>query len=239
MERGGFTYIMTNKNKTTLYVGVTSDLENRIFEHKNHLFRNSFTDKYNIEYCIYYEYFNRIEETYHKAGKAVKIVNEAECEHCNLRYNCCAVTQSYSPIVIENSGIKYRLCKTELHEQRLKALKERLEEEERARKERIEWQKEQRRLQEQCRDETRRREKISNRSDIPPKDSSTNVDSTIEGMVVVETEQKNCFNCQSNLTWANRDGWANCGCYISLGLPKQRVNPNYAKQCYRFRPKKL
>lgn len=62
MERGGFTYIMTNKNKTTLYVGVTSDLENRIFEHKNHLFRNSFTDKYNIEYCIYYEYFNRIEE---------------------------------------------------------------------------------------------------------------------------------------------------------------------------------
>jgi len=185
------------------------------------------------------DYFNRIEETYHKAGKAVKIVNEAECEHCNLRYNCCAVTQSYSPIVIENSGIKYRLCKTELHEQRLKALKERLEEEERARKERIEWQKEQRRLQEQCRDETRRREKISNRSDIPPKDSSTNVDSTIEGMVVVETEQKNCFNCQSNLTWANRDGWANCGCYISLGLPKQRVNPNYAKQCYRFRPKKL
>lgn len=62
MERGGFTYIMTNKNKTTLYVGVTSNLENRIFEHKNHLFRNSFTDKYNIEYCIYYEYFNRIEE---------------------------------------------------------------------------------------------------------------------------------------------------------------------------------
>ena len=38
MKRGGFTYIMTNKNKTT------------------------FTDKYNIEYCIYYEYFNRIEE---------------------------------------------------------------------------------------------------------------------------------------------------------------------------------
>ena len=30
------------------------------------------------------DYFNRIEETYHKAGKAVNIVNEAEFENCNL-----------------------------------------------------------------------------------------------------------------------------------------------------------
>ena len=58
-----------------------------------------------------------------------------------------------------------------------------------------------------------------------------------EGVVFVETEQKNCFNCQSNLTWANRDGWANCGCYISLRLPRQRVAPDYAKQCPRFRLK--
>ncbi|MCQ2335994.1 MAG: GIY-YIG nuclease family protein [Paludibacteraceae bacterium] len=62
MQRGGYTYIMTNKTKTTLYVGVTSNLENRIYEHKNHLFKNSFTDKYNIEFCVYYESFNTIEE---------------------------------------------------------------------------------------------------------------------------------------------------------------------------------
>lgn len=57
MSKPGFVYIMTNKNKTTLYIGVTNDLCRRIHEHKNHLLKNSFTDKYNLEYCIYYEEF--------------------------------------------------------------------------------------------------------------------------------------------------------------------------------------
>jgi putative endonuclease len=55
MTRIGFVYIMTNKNKTTLYIGVTNNLLRRVYEHKNHLMKNSFTDKYNLEYCIYYE----------------------------------------------------------------------------------------------------------------------------------------------------------------------------------------
>jgi len=33
MERGGSVYILTNKNNTTLYTGVTNDLANRVFEH--------------------------------------------------------------------------------------------------------------------------------------------------------------------------------------------------------------
>lgn len=40
-----------------LYIGVTSDLCRRIYEHKNHVHKNSFTDRYNVEYCIYYEEF--------------------------------------------------------------------------------------------------------------------------------------------------------------------------------------
>lgn len=55
MKRGGSVYIMTNINKTTLYVGVTSELRNRIWQHKNHHFKNGFTDKYNLELCVYYE----------------------------------------------------------------------------------------------------------------------------------------------------------------------------------------
>ena len=55
MEKFGYVYIMTNKNKTTLYIGITNDLVRRVFEHKKHLIKNSFTDKYNLEYCIYYE----------------------------------------------------------------------------------------------------------------------------------------------------------------------------------------
>ena len=57
MNKSGFVYIMINKNRTTLYIGVSNDLCRRIYEHKNHFIKNSFTDKYNIEYCIYYEEF--------------------------------------------------------------------------------------------------------------------------------------------------------------------------------------
>jgi len=57
MDKFGYVYIMTNKNKTVLYVGVTNDLVRRVYEHKNHLIKNSFSDRYNLEYCIYYEEF--------------------------------------------------------------------------------------------------------------------------------------------------------------------------------------
>ena len=57
MNRIGYVYIMTNKNKTTLYIGVTNNLCRRVYEHKNHLIKNTFTAKYNLEYCIYFEEF--------------------------------------------------------------------------------------------------------------------------------------------------------------------------------------
>ena len=60
MDKTGYVYILTNKNKTTLYIGVTSDLCRRIYEHKNHLIKDSFTDKYNLEHCIYFEEFSYI-----------------------------------------------------------------------------------------------------------------------------------------------------------------------------------
>ena len=46
--KGGFVYILSNKNNTALYVGVTSNLTGRIWEHKNNVFINSFTSRYNI-----------------------------------------------------------------------------------------------------------------------------------------------------------------------------------------------
>jgi putative endonuclease len=62
MQRGGSIYILTNKNKTTLYIGVSSDLVARIQQHKEHVFKNSFSDRYNLEYLVYFENFNTIEE---------------------------------------------------------------------------------------------------------------------------------------------------------------------------------
>ena len=62
MKRGDYIYIMTNKNKTTLYIGVTSDLDNRVLEHREHMDSRSFTSRYKLEYCVYFEYFNDISQ---------------------------------------------------------------------------------------------------------------------------------------------------------------------------------
>jgi putative endonuclease len=58
--RGGSIYIMANKLRTTIYIGVTSDLYARIQQHKQHFYPKSFTARYNCEYCIYYEHYNSI-----------------------------------------------------------------------------------------------------------------------------------------------------------------------------------
>jgi putative endonuclease len=62
MEKGGFTYIITNKNITTFYVGVTSNLKRRLSEHKNKLNPNSFSARYNLSKLVYFEYWPSIDE---------------------------------------------------------------------------------------------------------------------------------------------------------------------------------
>ena len=62
MERGGAIYILTNKNNTVLYTGVTSDLRKRLYEHKNKIYSSSFTKKYNVSKLVYFEVFSLIEE---------------------------------------------------------------------------------------------------------------------------------------------------------------------------------
>jgi len=62
MERGGCIYFMTNKNRTTLYVGVTSNLIKRVSEHRTHFYKGSFTDKYNLELIVFYEFHTTIVE---------------------------------------------------------------------------------------------------------------------------------------------------------------------------------
>ncbi|WP_293890111.1 GIY-YIG nuclease family protein [Flavobacterium sp.] len=56
----GFIYIITNKNNTTLYIGVTSDLPKRILEHKEKLYQQSFSARYNLNKLVYYEQFQMI-----------------------------------------------------------------------------------------------------------------------------------------------------------------------------------
>ena len=48
-----YVYIMGSKSGT-LYVGMTSDIKKRVYEHKNHLMPG-FTDKYNVDRLLYVE----------------------------------------------------------------------------------------------------------------------------------------------------------------------------------------
>ncbi|MBK7098051.1 MAG: GIY-YIG nuclease family protein [Sphingobacteriales bacterium] len=72
MKKGGFVYILTNRHKTVLYIGVTSNLKRRVWEHANHEVKNSFTDKYNIEYLLYYEWFENITDAIEREKKLKK-----------------------------------------------------------------------------------------------------------------------------------------------------------------------
>lgn len=73
--RSGFTYIMAS-NSGTLYIGVTSDLQRRVSEHKQNLIEG-FTKKYNCHKLVYYEDFSDIaqainREKYLKGLKRIK-----------------------------------------------------------------------------------------------------------------------------------------------------------------------
>ncbi|OGK15886.1 excinuclease ABC subunit C [Candidatus Roizmanbacteria bacterium RIFCSPHIGHO2_01_FULL_39_12b] len=57
MEKQFCVYILTNKNDTTLYVGVTSNFQKRVWEHKNKVIEG-FTKKYNLIKLVYYEIFD-------------------------------------------------------------------------------------------------------------------------------------------------------------------------------------
>jgi len=53
---------MTNKLHSVLYVGVSSDLPVRVWQHKNKAYPQSFTAKYNCDKLVYYSFYPAIEE---------------------------------------------------------------------------------------------------------------------------------------------------------------------------------
>lgn len=83
MDKQFYIYIMTNKNNTVLYTGVTNDLNRRVFEHKNKL-SDGFTKKFNVDKLIFYEVYDDINnaiagEKQIKGGsraKKIKLIEE-------------------------------------------------------------------------------------------------------------------------------------------------------------------
>ena len=56
-----YLYILSNKYNGTLYIGVTNDLERRMFEHKNKLIEG-FTKKYGLDRLVYFETFQYVND---------------------------------------------------------------------------------------------------------------------------------------------------------------------------------
>ena len=50
-----YVYILSNQNRNVIYTGVTNDLVRRVYEHKHHFDKDSFTAKYNVTNLVYYE----------------------------------------------------------------------------------------------------------------------------------------------------------------------------------------
>ena len=59
MEKIPTVYILANKKNGTLYIGVTSDLKNRIWKHKNKHIKG-FSSKYEVNMLVYYEIHNEM-----------------------------------------------------------------------------------------------------------------------------------------------------------------------------------
>ena len=56
-----YVYFLTNKNKTVIYIGVTSNLLKRVYQHKTKSYKG-FTQKYNWDILVYFEQFEDINQ---------------------------------------------------------------------------------------------------------------------------------------------------------------------------------
>ncbi|MDD2367772.1 MAG: GIY-YIG nuclease family protein [Sulfuricurvum sp.] len=63
-------YILASQPNGTLYIGVTSNLSKRIYEHKNHLLEG-FSDKYDVAMLVWYELHETMESAISRE-KAIK-----------------------------------------------------------------------------------------------------------------------------------------------------------------------
>ena len=185
------------------------DLSNQTLESVESFLLNSCNDK---KWLNCETYFSLIEQTYASHQKYVTVKLESECEQCSFNsVSCCSVKYAGyygKPVVIENGGESYRLCKTELYNSI------------------VEQQKRYEFMIQQMRENVERelREERERRMISTPQTT------------IIPLSERSCLNCVNNLSWDNRDGLASCGVYISLKIPK-RNNPTRAKACTRWNNK--
>ena len=70
-DKGGWVYLMSNKPRGTLYVGVTADLNRRIYEHREGL-TDGFTKRYDLKMLVYVERHDSIESAINRETRIKK-----------------------------------------------------------------------------------------------------------------------------------------------------------------------
>ena len=73
-------YLLTNKSNGTLYTGVTSDLPNRVWQHKNGISKG-FCTKYNLKKLVYFELY---EDMYQAISRENQINAGSRKANCRL-----------------------------------------------------------------------------------------------------------------------------------------------------------
>ncbi|MFC1863121.1 GIY-YIG nuclease family protein [Thermodesulfobacteriota bacterium] len=77
-------YILSSKRKVTLYIGVTSALIKRIWEHRNGV--EGFTMNYNVHQIVYYELYDSMDDT---------IIRKRQLKKWNRAWKIRLIKQSY------------------------------------------------------------------------------------------------------------------------------------------------
>ena len=179
-------------------------------------------------------YFNSIERKYKEAGKPIRIVSDDECTRCPLKHECCAVKDKdnyWRSLTIFQNGKQFHLCRAEEYTAKMNVYCKQQKEYDRCREEN----------QRRYHDILHNRKRMDREKPVTafskPETKQVLQPERLQSDMNANAVEKTCFNCKKNLQWANRDGWANCGCYGSLKLPQQRVNPEHAKVCPAFERK--
>jgi putative endonuclease len=65
MDKAGYVYIMASKRNGTIYIGVTSDLAKRAWEHREGLIKG-FTKRYGCKVLVWYQAFDSLDAARHR-----------------------------------------------------------------------------------------------------------------------------------------------------------------------------
>ncbi|MAZ76126.1 MAG: endonuclease [Micavibrio sp.] len=92
-----YVYIITNKKDGTLYIGVTSNLQKRVWEHKEKIM-SGFSKKYNLDRLVYFEVLDDVENAIHREKRLkkykreakIKLIEKENSQWADLYENICA-----------------------------------------------------------------------------------------------------------------------------------------------------